>query len=225
MWGWGHIGGETFYTTVSARLFWRTIYCTKPRPNTKFQSGPWYHRKLGGRAACMIQEQNLATVIEIQLFTQPNKFWMSYMGLSTTSWLEFESTARSTFLSIPYTERENGQNISVTHDIYYSAYHYFPFPNDTGDYPLAHTCKYPCQNLQIWRQLWNKYGFPIYLRWERHILSTSRPALTFLFIWHAADLLNERFTTYAFREEVLLSEVQVIIKHFLWRAVMVTQFL
>ena len=45
--------------------------------------------------------------------------------------------------------RENGQNISVTRDIYYSAYHYFPFPNDTGDYPLAHTCKYPCQNLQI----------------------------------------------------------------------------
>ena len=44
--GWGHVGGNFFYVSVCAKLFWRKIYCTNPSFDTKSLSGSWSRRGL-----------------------------------------------------------------------------------------------------------------------------------------------------------------------------------
>ena len=68
------------------------------------------------------------------------------------------------------------ENISVARGSAYSACTYFTYPKETVAYPLAHTCRYPCQHLQIRRWWWRQSGLPINLGWEFHLLSPSFPS-------------------------------------------------
>ena len=60
--------------------------------------------------------------------------------------------------------------VSVVRDSVYCIYLYFSSPQNSGEYSLASSCRCPRPGLQIWRQLWRQYGFPITPEWGRHIL-------------------------------------------------------
>ena len=71
---------------------------------------------------------------------------------------------------------QGGKYFSVACDIVYRVNPYFTSPNDPGAYPLARTCRYLYQHLQIWRRWWCQSGFPISLGWVCHPLSPSHPS-------------------------------------------------
>ena len=69
--GRGHAGDKKSYAGVCAKLFWRAIYCAKPRPDPGSQSGSWSHRGLGRRSPRIMWQYNLLTAIAIRLLIQP----------------------------------------------------------------------------------------------------------------------------------------------------------
>ena len=74
-WGVGvrdHTGGKKMFADVRAKLFLRTIYCAKPRPDVGSQYGFWSCRGLGNWYPRIICEYDIATAILIQLLIQPH---------------------------------------------------------------------------------------------------------------------------------------------------------
>ena len=68
----GHVGGGKKCASVRVKLFWHAIYCAKPRPNIKSQSGSQSRRGMWGRAPQIMREYNLVTAILIRPLTQPH---------------------------------------------------------------------------------------------------------------------------------------------------------
>ena len=59
-----------------------------------------------------------------------------------------------------YTQRgQTEKNVFVDRGSAYHDYPYFDSTNDQGAYPLAHTCRYPCQRLKIRRWWWHHSRF------------------------------------------------------------------
>ena len=101
--------------------------------------------------------------------------WVSQVFLpwvDSNSILWLEPPSRSCYPLRGNTEK----NVSIAHNTDFCDFPSFPSPNESGDYPLSHTCRYPCHNLQIWSLWWHKSGFPMSLRWEHHFLYPFRPS-------------------------------------------------
>ena len=105
--GRGHVGEGKYCARVRGKLFWRAIYCSKPRPDPKFRSGSLHHRVLGSLDLRIKWGYNLATLIEIWPLNQPHMCEMGSLGFSATSRLKFKSTTRSPFPRMPSTESTN----------------------------------------------------------------------------------------------------------------------
>ena len=164
----GNVGGERLCTSVRTELFCDIIYWAKARPDPKFQSSSWYCRGLGRQTLRIMQDYNVTNKIEIQTLTQPRTCEMVSLSFSAMSWLKLESTTRTSFPSIPSTERINRENPVACGSAYHACTS-FPSTNEPWAYPLTHTCRYPRQNLQTWRWWRRQPGFPIRLGWESHI--------------------------------------------------------
>ena len=93
--GQSNAGGEKSYAGVRTKLFWREIYCAKPRTNPESHSGSWYHRGLGRRSHRIMQEYNLTTTIMIRQLIHPHTCKMGSSILSTMSRLKPASTIRA----------------------------------------------------------------------------------------------------------------------------------
>ena len=81
----------------------------KPRPNTVSQFGSRYRRGLGRRALKIMGEYDPVTAIAIRPLTQPRMCGMGSSVFSAMSWLKVVSMTRESFLSMPPTERTNGE--------------------------------------------------------------------------------------------------------------------
>ena len=98
---------QFFCAGVHAKLFWREIYCAKPRPDTRSQSGFRYHRGLGRKSPRIMWEYNLETAFAIRPLTQPRSCEMGSSSFVAMSPLKLMSTARESFPNMPSTEMKN----------------------------------------------------------------------------------------------------------------------
>ena len=105
--GRGQAGGEINCAGVRVKLFWRAIYCAKPRPDPGSQSGSRSCRGLGRRDPQIMREYDLVTAIAIWLLTQPHTCERGSSSCVAMSRLKFMSTTRASFLIMPSTERTN----------------------------------------------------------------------------------------------------------------------
>ena len=153
------------------KIFWRAIYCTKPRPNPRSQSGSWYHKGLGRKAPRFMQEYDVSTAILIRPLTQLRTCervpWVFSLRVYSNSWVQLVLPTQVCHPLRGQTEK----NISVSNGSDYRVYHHFPYPNGSGAYPLVSSCRYLCSSLQIGHQLWYQSGFPIFPEWVRHLMS------------------------------------------------------
>ena len=105
--GRGYVGGKKYYVGVRTKLFWRPIYCAKPRTNPGSQSGSRPRRVLVRQAPWIMQEYELTTVIVIHLLTHPQTCDRGSSSFSAMSQIKFVRTTRASFPIMSYTEREN----------------------------------------------------------------------------------------------------------------------
>ena len=164
-WEQWHVDGEKNCTSGREKWFWRAIYCAKLKPDPESQPGSCSCRGLWRLSTRIMWYYNLATAIVIWKLTQPHIFEMGSSSFFAMSRLKFESTTRVSFLSMLSNERANRENVSIACGSSYCDYPSFDYPNEPGSYPLAYTCRYPRQNIQIWHCWWRQYGFTISLRW------------------------------------------------------------
>ena len=69
--GGGHTGGKKYYPGVHMKLLWYVIYCTKPMPDIGTCSRSRFRGGLGRKYPRIMQEYDLATVIEIRPLIHP----------------------------------------------------------------------------------------------------------------------------------------------------------
>ena len=90
----------------------------------------------------------------------------------------FTSMTRASFLSIPSSERTNGDFfIDFVND--YRDYPYSFYPNKPQPYPLAQTCRYLRQRCLFWLQLWRQSVVTIIPERVNHLMYP---------IYHSPDL-------------------------------------
>ena len=124
------------------------------------------------KAPCIMRGFNLEMLITIHPLTHPRMCERRSLSFSDMIRLKFVSTTRASFLRMPSTERENGENFPIIRGNSYHVYLYFSYPNKPGAYPLPTFSKCPCMILQIWRLLWRHPGFLVIHKWGFHVLSS-----------------------------------------------------
>ena len=95
------------FVGVRAKLFWRAIYCAKPRPDPGSQSGSRSRRGLGRRAPRIMRECDLTTTILNWPLTQPRTCERGSSSFVAMSRLKSVSTTRASLPSMPSTWRTN----------------------------------------------------------------------------------------------------------------------
>ena len=169
--GRGHTGGKKLFAHVHEKIFWRSIYCANPRPNSRSHLGYWSLRGFGSRYPWIICEYDLATAISIRPLIQTRTCEMGSSISAAMSWLKFSSTSRASLPSMPSTEITNGGFFYVVCGSSYRAYIYSFSPTHPGALPLDQTCRYLRQHPQVWCRLWRWSVCPISPGWVRHPLS------------------------------------------------------
>ena len=91
---------------VCTELFWHTIYCANPRPNTGSKYSYWYLRGLVIGSPQIMPYYRLATEIAIHLSTQPCMCEGGSSSLVAMIRLKFARTTGSYFPSMPSTDRK-----------------------------------------------------------------------------------------------------------------------
>ena len=108
---WGGRNGARWWR----KLFWRSIYCAKTRPDHKSQSGFRSRKVLVNWYLQIMREYDLENAILIRPLTQPHKCEMGSLSFPTMSWLKFDSMTKPPPLACHPLKGQTEKSFSVAH--------------------------------------------------------------------------------------------------------------